>query len=118
MPGRKQRQGAKGEQLAECFLERQGLTPVTRNYRCKAGELDLVMQHAGMLVFIEVRLRTHSAFGGALASVDPRKQRRLILAARHYLQRTGWNGPCRFDVIGLDGRATPQWIRNAFDATD
>lgn len=116
MPESTRRQGAEGERIAEQYLITQGLRPITRNYRCRVGELDLVMRQGNVLVFVEVRLRRHRGFGGAVASVDPRKQRRLVLAAQHYLQHAGWNGPCRFDVIGLDGHAQAEWIKNAFDA--
>ncbi len=112
-----QQDGASAERTAEAFLVAQGLQPVTRNYRCKGGELDLIMRQADALVFVEVRLRRGRAFGGATASVDRRKQKRLIHAAQRYLQQTRWTGPCRFDVIGLDDRSPPEWIRNAFDAS-
>jgi len=113
----RQQAGADAERVAETFLVTQGLETVTRNYRCKGGELDLVMRQADALVFVEVRLRRGQAFGGAAASVDRHKQRRLIHAAQHYLQQTRWSGPCRFDVIGLDQHNPPEWIRNAFDAS-
>lgn len=113
----RQQDGASAERTAETFLVTQGLVPVTRNYRCKGGELDLVMRQADALVFVEVRLRRGRAFGGAAASVDRHKQKRLIHAAQHYLQQTGWTGPCRFDVIGLDDSNPPEWIRNAFDGS-
>lgn len=116
MSANRQRDGEESERQAETWLIGKGLTPVTRNYRCKGGELDLIMQQADELVFIEVRLRRHTAFGGAAASVDQRKQRRLVHAAQHYLQHARWTGPCRFDVIGLDGKSTPDWIKNAFYA--
>lgn len=93
----------------------QGLSLVARNHRCRGGEVDLVMQHQDTLVFVEVRLRRHSGFGGPLASVDRRKQQKLALAAQHYLQRHPWGGPCRFDVVGLGADPhNPQWIQNAF----
>jgi len=116
MPGSSQREGTAGERTAEQYLVSQGLQTVTRNYHCRTGELDLVMRQGNVLVFVEVRVRRHRGFGGALASVDSRKQRRLILAAQHYLQQTHWDGPCRFDVVGLDGHDRPEWISNAFDA--
>ena len=107
--------GSTAEEQAQRYLSLQGLTPVARNYRCKAGEIDLIMQSGGVLVFIEVRLRRSNAFGGALASVDARKQQRLIRTARHYLQHSRWPGPCRFDVVGMDGLGGIDWIQNAFD---
>ena len=94
---------------------------VSRNYRCRRGELDLVMRDADTLVFVEVRRRTSRAFGGGLDSVDARKQARLVAAAEYYLiaNRVGDDQPCRFDVVAIDGpsrRATIEWIRGAFDA--
>lgn len=113
--------GSHAEQLAERFLARRGLTLVARNYRCRRGEIDLVMHDTESLVFVEVRRRASRAFGGGLASVDARKQARLVAAAEHYLMthRIGDDRPCRFDVVAVDGpagRATIEWVRGAFDA--
>jgi putative endonuclease len=93
---------------------------VRRNYRCRRGEIDLVMRDIDTLVFVEVRRRTSRAFGGGLDSVDARKRARLVAAAEHYLMmnRIGDESPCRFDVVAIDGpsrRATIEWVRNAFD---
>lgn len=112
--GRTQQHGREAEQRAEQYLQAQGLAPVTRNYLCRMGEIDLVMRDGPALVFVEVRLRRHRGFGDALASVDARKQQRLIRAAQHYLQRHPWDGPCRFDVVGLDAQNRISWIRDAF----
>ena len=79
--------GEAAEEAALRWLEQQGLGLVTRNYRCKAGEIDLVMQDGESLVFVEVRYRRHAGFGSAAESVGTAKQRRLRLAAEHYLQR-------------------------------
>ena len=92
-----------------------------RNYRCRRGEIDLVMRDTETLVFVEVRRRTNQAFGGGLASVDARKRSRLVAAAEHYImmKRIGDERPCRFDVVAIDGRfphTTINWVRNAFDA--
>ena len=114
MAYRKHVDGRKGEEQALQYLTRQGLLPVARNYRCKAGEIDLIMRNSDTLVFVEVRLRRNGAFGGALASIDHRKQQRLLRAAQHYLQRNRWSGPCRFDVVALDGTGRPEWIPDAF----
>lgn len=111
----KQWLGLDGERQAERFLLAQGLELITRNYRCRHGEIDLVMRQGATLVFVEVRRRSRSDFGGAAASVDLRKQRRLIAAARHYL---AWLGkeppPCRFDVVAIEGGDRPQWLPDAF----
>ena len=95
--------------------------PVSRNYRCRLGEIDLVMRDTDTLVFVEVRRRRSRAFGGGLDSVDARKRARIVAAAEHYLMvnRIGDDRPCRFDVVAIDGpprSATIEWVRGAFDA--
>ncbi len=113
---RKQTLGKEAEHRAEQWLARRGLQTVARNYRCRGGEIDLIMYDDESLVFVEVRCRTGSSHGGALASIGTGKQRRLMLAAQHYLQTSGWQGPCRFDVVGFEpDNEAPQWVRNAFD---
>lgn len=74
------------------------------------------MRDGETLVFVEVRYRRDQRFGGALGSVTQSKQRRIVFAARHYLQSSGWGGPCRFDVVGLSDSGPPDWIRDAFQA--
>ena len=93
---------------------------VSRNYRCRRGEIDLVMRDADTLVFVEVRRRTNRTFGGGVDSVDLRKRARLVAAAEYYLManRAGDDPPCRFDVVAIDGparRVTINWVRDAFD---
>jgi putative endonuclease len=110
----KQIKGQAGEDAALNYLEREGLALVTRNFRCKGGEIDLVMQENGTLVFIEVRKRADARHGGAAASVTAAKQRRLITAAHIYLQRYKMPPACRFDVVAIDGDAL-NWIKNAID---
>ena len=107
--------GAQGEDRALAYLLRQGLALVVRNYRCKGGEIDLVMRAPdGTLAFVEVRQRSGRAFGGAAASVTPAKQRRVLRAAMHYLGTLDHTPPCRFDVVALEpGRL--DWLRHAFD---
>ena len=111
----KQRAGATAEELAARHLERHGLTILERNYRCRGGEIDLVARDGPLLVFVEVRLRTSGAYGGAAASVDLPKQRRVLHAVRHYLSR-GAEQPCRCDVVLLDrlDSGAVEWIRDAF----
>jgi putative endonuclease len=111
--------GQRGEDVAARHLELHGLTLLERNYRCRGGEIDLVMLDGGTLVLVEVRLRSSGQFGGAAASVGPRKQRRFALAARHLmLTRPDLRAlPVRFDVVALDGAggsARIEWIRDAF----
>lgn len=111
----KQIEGDAGEDAALAYLQRQGLRLVERNFRCKAGELDLIMQDASSLVFVEVRKRKAAGFGGAAASITPAKQRRLLLAAQFYLQRYRTPPACRFDVIAIDGDKI-EWLKNAIQA--
>jgi len=94
--------GAEAETLAESFLTARGLAILVRNYRCRVGEIDLIARDRDTLVFVEVRLRSSSAFGGAGASITAAKRRRLERAARHYLGYIGREPPCRFDAILLD----------------
>ncbi|MBB6094884.1 putative endonuclease [Povalibacter uvarum] len=107
--------GNSGEDAALDYLKQHGLTLVTRNYRCRAGEIDLVMLQGGVLVLIEVRYRESAAFGGAAASVTWRKQKRIIIAARHLLAYRAdlRRYPARFDVVAVEGTKI-EWIRNAF----
>jgi putative endonuclease len=94
--------GAAAEALAAEFLATRGLAIVARNYRCRGGEIDLIARDRELLVFVEVRLRTGKAFGGAAASITPVKRLRLERAARHYLAGLGSFPPCRFDAVLLD----------------
>jgi putative endonuclease len=109
--------GRAAEAAAAAFLAAQGLTLVETNYRCRRGEIDLVLREAGTIVFVEVRLRTHPSFGGAAESIDARKRSRIIAAARHYLAGKP-ELPCRFDAVLLDRLDPPRirWIRDAFSA--
>lgn len=108
----RQLSGQAGEDRALDYLAAQGLTLVERNFRCKVGEIDLVMNDRGSLVFVEVRRRDGRDFGGAIASVTPAKQRRMVRAAQFYLLRFRQLPPCRFDVVAIDGTGL-QWLRNA-----
>ena len=108
--------GHRAENQALKFLRQQGLKPVTQNYRTRYGEIDLIMQHNATLVFIEVRYRRSEHYGGATASVDPRKQKKLIRTALAYLQSHDNNAICRFDVVAIDGNSQINWIQSAFTA--
>jgi len=111
----RQRAGAAAEDLAAAFLRRHGLSIVERNFRCKGGEIDLVARDGAALVFVEVRLRRSGTHGGAGASVDAAKQRRVLRAARLYLAGRG-DVPSRCDVVLLDALdpARIDWIKDAF----
>lgn len=109
--------GSQAERYARDYLIAQGLRWITSNYRCRMGEIDLIMRDSEDLVFVEVRHRSSAAFGGALSSITYGKKQKLIKAASHYLvvHHLYDRHPMRFDVISLDGmRPTIQWIKNAF----
>lgn len=109
--------GRQAEDLAARFLEKKKLRIIARNYRCRGGEIDLVCRDGKVLVFVEVRLRQSTAFGGAAASVTAIKQRRIILAAQHFLMTNALtNDDCRFDCILMNGTSgnDVEWLRDAF----
>jgi putative endonuclease len=114
--------GDAAESRAAAWLQARGLTLVERNYRvargpgARGGEIDLILRDRdGTLVFAEVRSRASASAGGAGASVSSVKQRRIVYAAQHYLQRFAAPPPCRFDVVTLDGDRL-EWLPAAFDA--
>ncbi len=110
--------GAEIEELVFGFLQMEGLKLVCRNYRCRGGEIDLIMLDGEVLVFIEVRYRKSSKFGSAAESVTATKQRRIALAAANYLQRNRGQAamPCRFDVVAVTLAESREidWIKDAF----
>ncbi len=112
--------GKTAERLALLLLWLKGYRLRHRNWSCSSGELDLVMRRRDTTVFVEVKARSSHLFGGALAAVDRKKQRRIIRTAAAYLGRFGlWERPCRFDVITFErGTGVLGWrlrhIRNAF----
>lgn len=117
MQSPRQRQGLATEARVERWLTAHGLIPIDRNVRCRLGEIDLVMRDQAYWVFVEVRERRSTRFGGAVASIDWRKQQRVLRSAQVYLQRRfGANAwpPCRFDVVAVEA-GRPCWIRAAFD---
>jgi len=112
--------GSAGEQAALAHLESKGLKLILRNYHCRGGEIDLVMLDGATLALVEVRLRSDTRYGGAAASVDAHKQKRIAIAARHLLLKrpelTRYRA--RFDVIAIaveaQGKLKLDWIRDAF----
>lgn len=112
----RQQTGTKAENDALAFLQGQGLIPVTRNFRCRFGEIDLIMQEGKTLVFIEVRKRKNRLYGGAAASITPAKQQKIIKTAYFYLQRYKTLPTCRFDVVAWDGNEC-QWLKNTIEVT-
>ena len=132
--------GAQAEIAAARYLRQRGLQLVMQNYHCRFGEIDLIMQEGETLVFAEVRFRSSKDFGGAAASIDARKQSKLICTAQHYLSKLAHIPPCRFDAVLLKSPIVPtgissssakpteknwprtfadadiEWIKNAFGA--
>lgn len=115
--------GRAAEDLAARRLEAEGATLLMRNFRRRTGELDLVAMHAGVVLVVEVRLRSRDDYGGGAASVDARKQQRLIRTTHQLLQsdRDLARRPLRFDVMVVTPAAAPdgwrvEWIRHAFSA--
>lgn len=106
--------GESAEQQAHEFLLKKGLKPVARNFRCKQGELDLIMTDKQTLVIVEVRFRQTDKYGSAAESVTRSKQLRIIAATQVYLATQKMNKPIRFDVVALSGNGNIDWIQNAF----
>ena len=118
-PAEARARGAQVERLAADWLVARGLTHEASNQHAKGGELDLVMRDGETLVFIEVRHRADSRHGHPLETITPTKQRRLIRAARFYLQRNRLSCACRFDVLAVTGtppRLEFEWVAGAFEA--
>jgi putative endonuclease len=107
--------GAQAEDAAGEFLTHRGLTLLERNYRCRFGEIDLVMTDGHTIVFVEVRYRRNNTFGGSLESITAAKREKLLRAARHYMAAKKEFPACRFDAVLLTGDTHEiQWIENAF----
>ncbi|MBA2657277.1 MAG: YraN family protein [Tatlockia sp.] len=109
--------GFAAEERARAYLQQQGLQWLESNYRCRLGEIDLIMRDGNYLVFVEVRARVSSAYGGAVASVTRSKQQKLIKTALSYLlvKNLQDSQPMRFDVLGFDGSGSQlNWVKNAF----
>jgi putative endonuclease len=111
--------GKSGEDLAVAELTRRGYAILARRYRTRAGEIDIVADDRGTLVFIEVKVRETAEFGSAAEAVTPSKQRRVVSMARDYLARVRiGDRPCRFEVVAIDGSGERRRITvypNAFD---
>ena len=117
--------GRVGEDRAVAWLRGRGYRIVARNVENAGGELDVVARDGDTLCFVEIKTRADATFGGAVAAVDWRKRRKLITAARAFLAKHPWDGPCRFDVVGLDLSESPETgergpritlLKNAFQA--
>ncbi len=115
--------GRESEQLAERFLRAKGYRILDRNLRTSLGELDLIAEDEGVLVFVEVKARTTDAFGGAMLAVDRRKQEKLVRVATQYLAQRYWTDRiCRFDIVLVQGQPTGEshieHLRDAFGVAE
>ena len=98
----KQSLGNWGEETARTYLQKQGLLFMCANWRCKAGEVDLVMREGDTVIFVEVRLRQQTTYGAGYETVSWQKQRKLIKTASWYLQSTNQHHmSVRFDVVSI-----------------
>ncbi len=122
--GRTTAVGRRAEQLAKRFLGGQGLRPIAENYRCRLGEIDLVMAEGSQIVFVEVRYRSSRRLSNAKHTVDRHKRQKLIRTAAMFLASSPRFANCvvRFDVVGIDqeadGSRKVHWVRDAFRPTD
>ena len=110
--------GRKAEQLALDLLTSSKLKLVCKNYQCRYGEIDLIMKDSNTLVFVEVRYRKSQQYGGAIESIDTKKQNKLRLTASHYLQKNKSSLNARFDVVllsSLTSKNEINWIKSAFE---
>jgi putative endonuclease len=108
--------GIMAEDEACDYLQQYGLRLIEKNYRSQIGEIDLIMQDADYIVFIEVRFRKKADYGNTLETITPGKQRRIIRTALLYLQEKNIleKVNCRFDCIGIDSLQNKVWIKDAF----
>jgi len=112
--------GLQMEALAADYLKAQGLSIIEQNFRCKAGEIDLIAKDSECFVFVEVKYRKGKQFGGALYAISSAKQEKIIKTAQFFLQQAKlneYNTPCRFDAVTLQGASSnPEisWLKNAF----
>jgi putative endonuclease len=115
--------GLAAEETASHFLQAKGITLLHRNYRCRSGEIDLIMRDHEDIIFVEVRLRNNKNYADAIESVNLIKQKKIIKTAMHYLYKYNLLDEvnCRFDIIGISyahTKATIEWIQDAFLADD
>jgi len=124
MTFKKKRLGARGEEIAARYLKKRGYRIVDRNYRNRIGEIDIIAEQGGSLVFVEVRTRSDIVFGSPFESVTVQKQQQLSKVALEYINQKGCHDrAARFDVVGVKlqagadnaGEATVELLQNAFD---
>lgn len=106
-------QGAAGEDAALAFLQKQGCKLLARNWHCPFGEIDLIVKNGNTILFVEVKYRKNSGFGGAAYSITPAKLLKLQKSAEHYLQQHRLShAACRLDAVLIQGNEAPQWVQN------
>jgi putative endonuclease len=114
--------GRRGEDEAARFLESRGYKVLERNYRCRYGEIDIVARDGKTVVFVEVKTRGSDRFGAPTASVDARKQKKILLTSQFYIESNRlFDSDLRFDVVGIEmnGRKIVfELVKNAFEATE
>mgnify|MGYP000856864306 CR=1 FL=1 len=108
--------GAAAEDLALSHLVAHGCRLVSRNFRSRFGEIDLIVSHGPTLVFVEVRKRPRRDYGSAADSITAAKRQRIVATAQIYLARRRDDVPCRFDAVLVDGTGRIEWVRDAFGA--
>lgn len=115
MPGNTRKLGKEYEQLAAAYLEEEGLRILERNFRCRFGEIDLIAEDTGTLVFVEVKCRLTKGAGSPEAAVNYRKQRTICKVSDYYRMKKQIRDsvPCRYDVMAIDGNEI-RHIRDAF----
>lgn len=111
MKGARKQLGQRGEELAAAYLEKRGYVVRERNWRCPAGEIDMVVEDGGCLVFVEVRARRGQGYGTPEESVTSAKQARLVEVAQTYLQEHPWDGDWRIDVVAVEMTARGKLLR-------
>ncbi len=116
---RRQSLGAEGEQLAQAYLSGLGLKVLAKNFRCRQGELDLVLADRGQIVFVEVRTKSSLSFGSGLESITAKKRTKLRQVAQHYLAANRLlDADVRFDIVAIyklpSGKAQIEHVKGAF----
>lgn len=108
--------GRQAETAACHYLQQHGLILITKNFRCRLGEIDLIMRDQDTLVFIEVRYRHRSDYGSSAESINLSKRKKLLRTAEYYLlqQQLVDRVPCRFDVLAISHHTQIEWIKDAF----
>ena len=110
--------GRRAEELAANWLEGQGYQLRDKNYRYRHAEIDLIMEHEGLLIFVEVKFRSGTGYGYSEEFVDFTKKRLIIKAAENYIYEIDWKRDIRFDILGVykdrDGNFNYRHFKDAF----